>query len=74
MTRKSQHVVPRQGKWAVRSTGSKKAASIHDTQQEAIARARQRAKDQKTELFIHGRDGQVRDRNSYGHDPARRKG
>lgn len=74
MTRKSQHVVPRQGKWAVRSTGSKRVASIHDTQQEAIAEARERAKDQKTELFIHGRDGQIRDRNSYGNDPSRRKG
>ena len=67
--RKGQHVVPRDDKWAVRKTGSVRVTRKFDTQQEAITVARKFARRQATELYIHGRDGRIRKRNSYGSDP-----
>jgi hypothetical protein len=65
---KSQHVVPRDGEWAVKRGGSERATTIVSTQQEAIKIAKGIAQNQRAELFIHGRDGQIRERNSYGND------
>lgn len=67
---KNQHVVPRDGKWAVKGEGNSKASSIHNRQSEAINSARSTAKRQASELFIHGRNGQIRDRDSFGNDPC----
>ncbi len=66
---KNQHVVPQDGKWAVRGAGNNRATSVHDKQQDAINEARNIARNQKSELFIHGRNGQIRERDSYGNDP-----
>ena len=74
MAGKNQHVLPHEGKWAVKGEGSKRASSIHDTQAEAAARARDLARRQKSELLVHGRDGEIRSRDSYGHDPYPPKG
>jgi hypothetical protein len=76
MTRKNQWVVPVNGgdQWGVRGEGNDRITSIHDTQQEAIDRARGIAINQQSELFIQGRDGQIRERNSYGNDPFPPKG
>lgn len=74
MQKKGQHVVPRGNKWSVRKAGSEKSTRIYDTQKEAIKDATRIAKNQKTELYIHGRDGRIRDRNSYGNDPHPPKG
>ena len=71
---KNQHVVPHDGKWGVRGEGNKKLTSIHNTQKEAINDARDIAINQNSELFIHGRKGQIRERNSYGNDPFPPKG
>ena len=69
MTAKSQHVVPRGGKWAVRKAGAERVTRRFDTQQEAIKAARGLARNQGGEVFIHGRDGRIRERDSYGNDP-----
>ena len=74
MSRKSQHVVPSGSKWSVRRTGATRASGIYTTQQEAIERARALAQSHHTELYIHGRDGRIRERNSYGNDPHPPKG
>lgn len=71
---KNQHVTPRQGQWAVQGEGNSRATSIHDTQAEAIDTAREIARNQQSELLIHGRDGQIRARDSYGNDPFPPKG
>ena len=71
---KNQHVVPHNGKWGVRGEGNKKLTSIYDTQKEAINDARGIARNQNSELFIHGRNGQIRERDSYGNDPFPPKG
>ena len=75
MTRKrNQHVVPTKGGWAVKGAGSAKATKTFDTQQEAIQRARELARKQHSELLIHGRDGKIREKNTYGKDSHPPKG
>ena len=69
MTKRNQHVVPHSEGWAVKPAGGKKASSVHDTQQKAIDQARGIAQNQGSELFIHGRDGLIRARDSHGNDP-----
>ena len=69
MTKRNQHVVPHEDGWAVRGAGSQRATSVHRTQQEAIDTGRQIARNQRTELFVHGRDGRIRERDSHGNDP-----
>lgn len=74
MAKKGQHVVPSTNGWSVRKAGASRASSNHTTQQEAIAAATIIARNQKTELYIHGRDGRIRERNSYGNDAYPPKG
>ena len=40
-TGRNQHVVPRDGGWAVKPEGGQRASSIHGTQREAIDRGRE---------------------------------
>lgn len=74
MTKRVQHVIPSAGGWSIRQAGSAKASSVHKTQQEAVARAREMAQKEGSELFIHGRDGRIRERNSYNRDRHPPKG
>ncbi len=67
---KNQHVVRREDGWAVRGEGNTRDTSHHQTQQDAIAAARDVAQNQQSEVVIHGRDGRIRDRDSYGGDPS----
>jgi len=71
---KNQHVVPHNGDWAVKGAGNEKATKVVETQKEAIEIAKEIAKNQESELFIHKENGQIRDRNSYGNDPYPPKG
>lgn len=66
---KNQHVVKYSDGWAVKGAGNEKATRVIETQQEAIDIATQIAKNQQSEMFIHGRNGRIRERNSYGNDP-----
>lgn len=74
MVPRGQHVVPRDGKWAVRKSGSDRATKLFDTQKQAIKQGRAIARSQGTELYIHGRDGRIQGRDSYGQDPFPPKG
>lgn len=74
MSKKGQHVVPNGEKWSVRRAGSSRATATYATQQEAVRVAKDLAKSQKTELYVHGKDGRIRERNSYGIDPHPPKG
>lgn len=62
------HVVPRDGDWAVETDYAQRAIKITSTQAEAIEFGREIAKNQQSELIIHGRDGKIREKNSYGAD------
>ena len=74
MSKRNQHIVPHEDGWAVKGAGFSRATSVHRTQKEAIDAGRQVAQNQKTELFIHGRDGKIRERDSHGNDPYPPKG
>ena len=74
MASKGQHVVPRDGKWAVRKEGAERVTRRYETQREAIDAAREIARRQRTEVYVHGRDGRIRERSSYGKDPFPPKG
>jgi len=67
---KTQHVVPHGDGWAVRGERNERATSVHGTQSEARDAARQIATNQQSEVLIHGRNWQIRERNSYGNDPC----
>lgn len=71
---KNQHVTPRDGVWQVKGAGNQKATAITNTQFEAIRIARQIAINQQSELVIHGENGRIREKNSYGNDPFPPKG
>ncbi|MGC1003811.1 DUF2188 domain-containing protein (plasmid) [Pantoea agglomerans] len=59
-------MVPHSGEWAVKGAGNIKATSVHDTQQQAIDAARAIARNQSSEMLIHGRDGQIHEKDSHG--------
>ncbi len=66
---KNQHVVPKDGKWGVKGAGNGKFTAIYDTQKDAQKHARDIAIKNKSEVVTHGRDGKIRDKDSYGNDP-----
>jgi len=74
MSTKGLHVVPSDGRWSVRRAGASRASKVYSTQKEAIDSARSRARSEGGELYIHGRDGRIRERDSYGNDPFPPKG
>lgn len=66
---KNQHVTKHpDGGWQVKGAGNEKATKITSTQKEAIDAAIPIAKHQKSEVVIHGTDGKIRDKDSYGND------
>jgi hypothetical protein len=71
---KNQHVTPRQENWQVKGAGNSKATVVTTTQKEAITIARGIAKNQSSELLIHGKNGQIRQKDSFGNDPKKIKG
>lgn len=68
MKGKNQHVVKHSEGWAVKGAGNEKATKVTKTQQEAIDIARKISMNQQSEMLIHGRNGQIREKNSYGND------
>jgi hypothetical protein len=60
------HVVPRIDGWAIRSERRTRPTSIHSSQHEAIDVARKLAKKTAaTRLVIHGRDGRIKERETF---------
>lgn len=55
---KRQHVVPQDGRWAVKAEGSS-AGTVYKTKKEAIDAAREKASDRGGVLVIHGQSGQI---------------
>ena len=67
---KNQHVTPHKERgWQVKGEHNTRAPVRTDTQAKAIQRAREIARNQESELFIHGKNGRIRERDSYGNDP-----
>jgi uncharacterized protein YdaT len=71
---KNQHVVPHPDGWAVKAEGAGQATRVTETQREAMEVAREIAKNQGSERIVHGENGRIRQKNSYGNDPHPPKG
>lgn len=74
MSKRNQHVVPTGGGWAVKGAGSSRATRVFSTQHAAIEAGRRIAQNQESELLIHGRNGRIREKHSYGRDRHPPKG
>ncbi len=61
-------------KWENKKSGNDRASSVHDTQAEAIERGSELARNNRSEHIIKGKDGKIREKNSYGNDPYPPKG
>ena len=57
------------GRWESKRGGTTRASMVADTQADAWSHSRQKAAQTKGEAFLKGRDGKIRERNSYGNDP-----
>ena len=68
--KKDIHVVPHKDGWATKKEGAGRAGSVHDTQRDAIDRAKGQAKRERAEVVIHRKNGRIRDSDSYGNDPC----
>lgn len=67
---KSIHVTPHpDGGWQVKNSNGDRAIVRTTTQREAINYARPLSKSQGKELVIHRPTGQIREKDSHGHDP-----
>ncbi|MEX2526739.1 MAG: DUF2188 domain-containing protein [Gemmatimonadota bacterium] len=71
---RNQHIIPTKDGWAVKSAGASRATKVYVTQKEAIEAGRRIATKQRSELLIHGKDGRIREKNTYGRDPYPPKG
>ena len=64
------HIVQRGDQWGTMREGGERVSGLYDTQAAAIEAGREMAREGQGELLIHGRDGQIRARDSYGNDPC----
>lgn len=72
---KNQHVTKHPGGgWQVKGAGNTRATVRTSTQKQAIKIARSIAINQKSELIVHGTNGQIRAKSSFGNDPYPPKG
>ena len=64
---KSNHVVPskKDGGWIVIKSGSERAVGRFSRKEDAVRYGRKLSRREKTELYIHKKDGSVQNRNSY---------
>ena len=65
-------VVPQGDQWTVRQDGQ--PTGTFGTQEEAAQAGKQQAQSLGAEFQLHGADGQIREKNSFGNDPSDIKG
>ncbi len=73
MIKKNQHVVPLGNGWAVKGEGNSKFTAITERKIEATTIARKIARNYNSEIIIHGRDGTIQIKNSFGNDSKPQK-
>lgn len=71
---KNQHVVAHDNGWAVKAEGASDPTLIFKTQSEAWEKAKSVARKERSEALLHGRDGRIREQNTYSPGPRRIKG
>ena len=73
--KKGHHVVQSvNGGWSVRRSGAVRASRNFTTQADAVTYAREQARKEHGELYVHRRDGTISRRDSYGNDPHPARG
>jgi Uncharacterized protein conserved in bacteria (DUF2188) len=65
-------VLPDERDWKVEQGG--RVLSKHGTQEEAISSGREVARRDHGEFVVHGHDGRIREKDSFGNDPHPPKG
>ncbi|MDO9529376.1 MAG: DUF2188 domain-containing protein [Syntrophales bacterium] len=71
MAREEHHIVPdSNGGWNIKKGGSNRSSGHFDRKQDAIDRAREVSRNQRTELIIHNKNGRISRADSHGHDPC----
>jgi transcriptional regulator of NAD metabolism len=66
MAKDTRHVVPStSGGWSVRKEGASRASKNFARQAEAEEYGKELARKAKSDVFIHGKNGMVRDHTSY---------
>jgi Uncharacterized protein conserved in bacteria (DUF2188) len=69
MTTRNRHVITNlAGGWSVHASGASRASRRFDKQSDAVRYARDLARRERTDLYVHRRDGTVSRRDSYGDD------
>ena len=70
------HVMPnnKQGGWDIIKEKALRTSRHFNTQEEAVKVAREFSKRNRSELFIHGKDGAILRKDSHGNDPFPPKG
>jgi uncharacterized protein YdaT len=71
---KNVHVVKHPSGWAAKKEGAQRASQVTQTQKQAIDAGRRIAKQEHSELIVHGRDNLIRQKDSFGRDPNPPKG
>lgn len=72
--KRNQHVVPHKDGWAVKSAGAERATAVFATKQPAVDKGREIARNQGSELLAHGKNGQIKSKDSHGKDAFPPKG
>lgn len=67
--KKNIHTVSDGNGWSVKKAGQEKPLSHHFSKKTAQERGRIEAINRGVEHVIHGRDGKIQDKDSYGRDP-----
>ena len=65
----SRHVVRDQNGWSVRKSGATRATRVFEKQGDAIAYAKDIGKKEGVDIYVHAKDGTIREKSSYGSDP-----
>lgn len=69
------HVTPRDGDWAAKRAGTKRAANVYDNKEDAIERAKELAKKEPLgQVKIHDKHGDIQTEHTYRKDPYPPKG
>ena len=68
------HITPHKDGWQSKTAGNSRATKVCTTQQECIDFGTAQAKRNGSELYIHNKQGRIREKNSFGNDPYPPKG
>lgn len=69
MPSRNVHTVHSENGWTNRYENSNRALGYYDTKAEAQAAGRKKAIQNNSEHIIHGLNGRIQNKNSYGNDP-----